>query len=43
MSWTDFQDQDELTRLSWNVQFDKERDRQLIRFNEKLIRYQPNT
>jgi hypothetical protein len=35
------QGQDELTRPSWNVQFNKERDRQVIKFNEKLTSHQP--
>jgi hypothetical protein len=42
-NWTNFQDQDELTRLSWNVQFDKEREKQVVIFNEKLTRCQPIT
>jgi hypothetical protein len=42
-SWADFQGQDKLTRPSWNVQFKKEKDRQVVRFNEKLIRGQPIT
>jgi hypothetical protein len=42
-NWANFQDQDELTRLSWNVQFDKEREKQVVRFNEKLTRCQPIT
>jgi hypothetical protein len=40
---TDFQGQDELTRPSWNVQFDKERDRQVDEFSKKLTQYQPIT
>jgi hypothetical protein len=43
MSWANFQGQDELTRPSWNVQFNKERDRQVVRFTEKLTRCQPIT
>jgi hypothetical protein len=42
-SWVDFQGQDELTRPSWNVQFHKERDKKVVRFNEKLTRLQPIT
>jgi hypothetical protein len=42
MRWTDLQGQDELTRPSWNVQFDKERDGREVRFNEKLTRHQPS-
>jgi hypothetical protein len=38
MSWANFQGQDELTRPSWNIQFNKERDRQVVRFTEKLTR-----
>jgi hypothetical protein len=35
--------QGELTRLSWKAQFDKERDRQVAEFSEKLTHYQPIT
>jgi hypothetical protein len=40
-SWANLQGQNELTRPSWNVQFNKERDGQVVGFNEKLIRHQP--
>jgi hypothetical protein len=33
MSWADFQGQEELTRLSWNAQFDKEREQQVVEFS----------
>jgi hypothetical protein len=35
--------QDELTSPSQNVHFNKERDRRVVGFNEKLTRYQPIT
>jgi hypothetical protein len=37
------QGQDELTRHSWNTQFDKEMDRQMAEFSEKLTLHQPIT
>jgi hypothetical protein len=37
------QGQDELTRPSWNAQFDKERDRQVAEISENLIQCQPIT
>jgi hypothetical protein len=35
--------QDKMTSPSQKVHFNKERDRQVVRFNEKLTRYQPIT
>jgi hypothetical protein len=43
MSWANFSSRDELSRPSWNVQFDKERDGQVVEFNEKLTQCQPIT
>jgi hypothetical protein len=42
-SWANIQGQDELTRHSWNVQFDKERGGQVVGFNEILTRRQTIT
>jgi hypothetical protein len=42
-SWANFQGQEELSRPSWNMQFHKERDGQVVGFNEKLTRCQPIT
>jgi hypothetical protein len=43
MSWANFQGQNALTRPFWNVHFNKERDRQVVGFNEKMTRCQPIT
>jgi hypothetical protein len=43
VSLADFQGQDELTRTSWNVQFNKEKDRQVAELSENLNQHQPIT
>jgi hypothetical protein len=35
--------QDELTRPFWDAQFDKEKDKQVAEFSEKLTQHQPIT
>jgi hypothetical protein len=42
-SWANFQGQDSLTKPFWNVQFYKQRGRQVVGFNAKLTRRQPIT